>query len=1073
MSSRHDEDQLLSVNSNLPNPPQTNPTSEIDMIKPQHQQFESNPNVPSHSEDELTEVPEAAKKLAEEETKKDDDAATNGIEEEETKDEDTAMNSLEEDTAQEYDSETLSEDEACSDTESDNDTDEEVEEDDEIVEMRRKLDQLSRAKQRKEQQKVQRKAAEEAAAIEAEKAKNERVVRPTLTQERLDAERQDEKRRETERLQRERIMNERTISSNGSRSEVNEYDDEENAWKDFTRAQGLVNSEKDQAHPNEASQETSQPPTESVRLDTDGNPTTPISAQRFWSTQSEPVFGQVFKYDKATGSKIGKIGLEEAADLVRRHEGKPIPARTSLPTAHGTNALGKLRAEAQKDAERIRAQQAKPVSQDPALLEQIRQQAQQDIGNLKKGILPVNDNDSQVQASTTSGCSTPEYPQFVRSVTHTVEGYSPSLTNHNIFRKPTKRNRPKIKEKVVIPLEKVTQDDWYLIELVKQGLSWSQIHEIWEAKTGVPRGIDFYKYRYRRMQTTFPDHIPPLSSPITLNTKLQKHPAHTEKDVMAAIFAATPDPSSSAEVSTPRPTTGGKTITPEMARYFLARSPTPESTEESDEEEEDTMLQVAKPSSSNLKQDKHHVHYTYQVERKVVLGGRNPSDVPWIAQSEEIRSKKAANVIANGAIYTNHDRLDFKFDETRGRFNKVSGLWSAEAIGEEGTIYVRVNRRLRYSQEGVLVDKALPFTVYDVLEKRTITITTKEWKLRSSPELDHEHADQTLSGKVDDVSGDKDLETELEEALSQDDEEQAIPSSGDEASQHRTPRDDNAQVSANNSSNSTLNNPVVNVNENDKDLDDLFHEDNDDADMKQTPAEKKHVHFADSDKVRIYQRPDDTTKSPEPSTNHVEAEAEAEAGAGAGAEAMADTDTETGIHIDLSNYTLHTTNTSTSTTSIAANTIYTHLHLANEAALQRLYTLRTSSASASFLSNPTIDANDFSLNWKIPGRMSLDRIPHENRVRAEMDERLAQLDALEEETLEGGSGGGEGEFAWSQAVMRDEMKGTAWTRVESWDGVNEQDEDEEDETAVRIRVTTATEVEIWVQARKIEGPRNP
>lgn len=1027
-------------------------------------------------------------KLAEEETKKDDGAATNSAEGETNNDDNTATNSLEEDMMQEYGSETLSEDEAGSDTESDNDTDEEMEEDDEIVKMRWRLDQLHQAKRRKAQLKAQRKAEEErreaaaieVARIEREKAEQERLAMATLTQERVDAERQDKERLERERLDMEKIMNERIITSNASRSDANEQDDEKNAWEDFTRAQELATSGKDPAHPNETPQETSQPPTESIRPNTNGNPPTPISAQRLWSSQSEPVFGQVFKYDNTTGSKIGRMSVEEAADLVRRHEGKPMSTKTAVPFVRGANALDKLRAEAQKDAERIRAQQAKPVSQDPALLEQIRQQAQQDVGNLKKGILSVNDNDSQVQASTASSRSTPEYSQSSRSATHPVEGYSPSLVTHNIFRKPTKRIRPNrpSKEWVLIPLEKVTHDDWYLIELVKQGLSWSQIHEIWEAKTGVPRHFDFYRYRYNRMHRTFPDRIPPLSGSITLKTKAQEHPVHTEKDVMAAIFA-TPDPSSSTGTSTARPTTGGKTITPEMARYFLARSPTPESADTSDEEE-DTMLQTTKLSSPTLKQDKHTVHYTYQVERKAALGGRNPNDVPWMAQSEEMRGKKAANALAVGAIYTNYDGLDFKFDEVRGRFSKVNGLWSAEAFGEEGTIYVRVNRRLRYSQKGILIDKALPLTVYDVFEKRTITITTKEWKLKPGLELGHEHEDHNSSGKADDASGDKDLETELEEALMrQDDEEQAIPVSDDEASQHsaREAKDAPEPVDR---IDSPLNNPVAddNGNDNDKDLDDLFHENNADADAQQASAETKHVHFADEPRIHLYTHPDDIPHSPEPSTNHAETET--------GTETETETktaNTDTEIIIDSNNYTLHTTTQkTTSTTSITPNTIYTHLHLANEAAVLRLFTLQTESASASFLVNPTIDAQDFSLNWKLPGRsaQSMDRAHHWQRVKGETEERLAQLDALEEEAVEGGGG----EDAWSAAIVKEDIKGRAWSRVERWDGVceherdengdrNDEEDEEEDETAVRKRVTTATEVEIWVQARKIEGPRNP
>lgn len=982
------------------------------------------------------------------------------------KDEDD-VNVPEDDVTSDPGSDTLSENEVDADTESDVGSDETEEDDlDEVRAMRQRLHQLNQSRslaiQRKREQIARQKALEEQkraatiqrARVEAQRAEQEKFNRMRITSERLEKERLARERLAREKLDQEKVKNERFVASNNKDGQKpGDQEGEQKAWKDFTQAQNMI-------HPNTVVKERMKTAPESFRHNFASKPSTPVSAQRLWASQIEPVFGQVFKHDSHVRREIGKIDIEDAAELVRLHKGKPSPTQSYSATsnAHGLDGLAKLRAEAQKDAERIRAPQVMPVSQDPALLEQIRQQAQQDVRNLRQGIQPNNDDDSLAQPSITTPLrpasphrSHTSSPSISKSVSNATNNDSSSLGLRNIFHKKSQRD---LRDREgPIELHKVTQTDWYLVELVKQGLTWAQIHEIWEAKTGQSRKPKYYRYRYRRMHFTFPDEVPPAVETrearyITLKTAVHQHAAHTENDIMSTIIA-TPDFPDTEEV-TSRPSTGGKTLSPEMIRYFLARSPTPEATD-SDEEEEATQYAVTSSSSAHPG-EKHRVYYLYEVQRKVVLGGKNPETVEWVTESKPFTSKKAANAVAFRAAHLNHDGLDFEFTEERGRFSKANGLWSAEQIGERGTVYVRVHRRPHLSREGdeeVLFDRALPYTVYDVFEKRTLTVTTKEWKLKPviesayEEEEEEEHEDNSPSNNAEKANNDNtgiDSDCEEEEAG-----RSREPLNGQERSKTETSIS-GAGDTGDEQTIATMSDAAI---------DSLFEDESEDD---EPIIHKKRVRFADEVKLQNYDEAEHSSKIQHEQKEHKQEQED---------------DRPRVLEINLDDYTLHsTTQTFTATTLLDIKRLYTNLHIANDDALARLYTLRTEPAKKSFLLNPTVDDKDFSLNWEVPGRSerAMDRQHHKNTIKAEIKERLEQLDAEAEDGDDG------------EGMFMEVFKGIAWTLVERWDAGEakdegddeEEDEDEdENETAFRKRVTMVTEIEIWVQARNIEGPRNP
>jgi len=801
------------------------------------------------------------------------------------------------------------------------------------------------------------------------------------------------------------------------------------------------------------------------------------------------VFGQTWRQNRPESGGMARVSFEQAAALMRRHE----PRHTGQALNKDSAAMQKIRLQAQKDAEISRFRPVKAVLN----VGQIAAQARRDAAAMNRGgpnvssTLPgrLPDNVMPVKAIPTKGVS----PELL------TEGTLTSITTNDLpqpsflFSNPTRRKKP---DGNVGPLRDsaVTDHDWYLVELRRANMTWAEIHQIWEGRTGVRRNPTYYRKRYRRMHDTYPDRVPAL---VDTKSKLKDgplaRPAHTEQDILAAMYGQptfedpvqdektesttlthpttggkTASPEMTQNTTLPRPTTGGKTISPEMAHYFGIREPTPESDTEAESETGPAVRRGLLKLVPKVRRELDYCYYVYTVQRQTVYPD---CETEWVTVGRAFTSKSKANVEASHEKEKSRSDEGFKPMKTYEEVDENTGMYSCTATANDRTIHIRVQRRLENHVESPSLpgtDDWLPRRLFDVFEKRTVTTTITERVAIFGAST------TALTGVVQDQEPDtNELNQEHEQDLEQEYEQ------GEVAHEDKDKDADQEERLATSDPN------IAAV------FDEWAQREETDSAHGDT-APEKHVRFAEdvkppakdvsdaaqgalSNTTAASMIPDATATVSLPGTHSINYD-------------IAPTTT-------LREFTTPAITTTTSlirppsNSSSSSQPLYSTGHIANDAAITHILSL---------IHNPPAD--DASLCDLLPGKsaLSLDRITYLK----DMDELYNRKLDLADVTLDAQANEKGGEDLDGGLISEVIEGGGVRTVLESWPDVDdddEQDDEDDEDDAVRgpeedymvkraerearaevkkerkIKkwTFTRTVVEVWVQARTVEGPRNP
>lgn len=313
------------------------------------------------------------------------------------------------------------------------------------------------------------------------------------------------------------------------------------------------------------------------------------------------------------------------------------------------------------------------------------------------------------------------------------------------------------------PLEpdKVTNDDWLLFQLHNQGWKYKDIFRSWSKISSTPHTQDWFRQRYVRMRATYPELVPEgatvkgdvtnsngrkrnevIADQLKKGGSLAEIIATQEGDAIQTqnrldALAHVPERPDKAS----RPTTGGKSISKDLAAYLEAISRRGDNDEDEDEDKDKAMVGDGHAGriEASPPADDDKIHFAYKVMRRTVLETAEGIK-DWFQCGQTYDNSIAANEAAHEEMLKERDSAPvWPLHEWGVKYERNTGCaaWTGSGIG--GSVEVRVDRFERTLDDGVEPKSKqgwIQRQVFDVFEKRTIVVEVEDEIKMPNEELD-------------------------------------------------------------------------------------------------------------------------------------------------------------------------------------------------------------------------------------------------------------------------------------------------------------------------------------------------